>query len=423
MHTGRRYDHRTCSLGFLGLLLFFAAPARAQYSILYDFGSGGNTDAAVPQGSLILSGSTLYGMTQEGGNSGGFGDGTVFSISTSGGSDTILHSFGSGTDGVYPYGSLVMSLSTLYGMTQKGGSNSDGTIFSISTSGGSDTILHSFAGGASDGSSPVGSLILSANGATLYGMTPKGGVHSDGTIFSIPFSGGSINILHSFAGGTLDGSDPSGSLIRSGSILYGMTSQGGSSSAGTVFSLNTSSNTETILYSFGGVADGDGQSPQGSLILSGSTLYGMTQEGGSNGDGTIFSVPTSGGSDTILHSFSTSATDGARPNGSLILSGSTLYGMTADGGSNGDGAIFSFDLNTDTYTDLYSFGSVTDDGLFPNGDPILVGNTLYGMAVAGGTDSDGVIFSLVVPEPSTLFLLSVGALGLLARRRPLGDRA
>ena len=62
------------------------------------------------------------------------------------------------------------------------------------------------------------------------------------------------------------------------------------------------------------------------LTLSGNTLYGTTQYGGANGDGTVFSVPLSGGSPTVLASFNGS--NGNEPLGGLTLSGNTLYGTT-----------------------------------------------------------------------------------------------
>ncbi len=65
----------------------------------------------------------------------------------------------------------------------------------------------------------------------------------------------------------------------------------------------------------------------------------MTGNGGANGDGTIFSIPVTGGTPTTLLSFN--GTNGAHPLGSLTLSGSTLYGMTSSGGANGDGTVFS----------------------------------------------------------------------------------
>ena len=90
----------------------------------------------------------------------------------------VLYSFTGGTtDGQYPYGNgLVGSGATLYGMTYYGGSDADtngyGTIFEVNTLTGKETVLHSFAGGTTDGEYPYGSLTLS--GKILYGMTMKG---------------------------------------------------------------------------------------------------------------------------------------------------------------------------------------------------------------------------------------------------------
>jgi len=53
-----------------------------------------------------------------------------------------------------------------------------------------------------------------------------------------------------------------------------------------------------------------------SLILSGSTLYGMTSGGGSDDAGTIFSIGTNGSNFKLLHSFTNSASDGNSPIGS-----------------------------------------------------------------------------------------------------------
>ena len=125
-----------------------------------------------------------------------------------------------------------------------------------------------------------------------------------------------------------DGASPQGSLIVSGSTLYGMTESGGTHQDGTAFSLAVGGGTPTTLFNFDGT---HGQYPIGDLMLSGSTLYGMAWQGGINGDGTVFSLPAGGGTPTTLYSFD--GTYGASPQGSLILSGSTLYGMTVGGGS------------------------------------------------------------------------------------------
>jgi uncharacterized repeat protein (TIGR03803 family) len=160
------------------------------------------------------------------------------------------------------------------------------------------------------------------------------------TVFKIGIDGTGLSLLHSFTGGPSDGYGPNGSLIQSGSILYGMTQSGGSHSEGTIFKINTDGTGFRLLYSFAGTA-GDGAGPSGSLTKSGSTLYGMTEAGGSYAHGTIFQINTDDTSYRILHSFANTASDGGLPQGSLIRSGPTLYGMTSSGGSNGDGTIFS----------------------------------------------------------------------------------
>src|SRR5579862_4669700 len=74
--------------------------------------------------------------------------------------------------------------------------------------------------------------------------------------------------LHSFSG--TDGAAPSG-LILSWGVLYGTTVVGGIITNGTVFKINTDGTGFTNLYKFTGGTDGI--APQGSLVLSGNTLY------------------------------------------------------------------------------------------------------------------------------------------------------
>ncbi len=150
-------------------------------------------------------------------------------------------------------------------------------------------------------------------------------------------------ILHNFAGGTDDGEYPYDSLVTDGTALYGMTFAGGAGDQGVVFKTNLDGTHYTLLHSFGTVTN-DGSIPEGSLILSGSTLYGMTLGGGTAQAGTVFKINTDGSNYTILHSFldGTVANDGAGPYGSLILSNSTLYGMTEAGGVAGQGTVFKY---------------------------------------------------------------------------------
>ena len=397
-----------------GLLALLAAltPASAS-TILHTFiGSDGSN----PFGSLTLSGAKLYGMAEAGGSS---NSGTLFSMNTDGTGFGLLHTFTGGAgDGSYPHGSLTLSGATLYGMTEGGGSSDNGALFSVNTNGTGYGLLHIFAGGASDGGNPTGSLTLS--GAKLYGMTQGGGSSNRGTLFSMNTDGSGFGLLHTFTGGAGDGRYPRGALTLSGSKLYGMTEAGGSSDGGALFSMNTDGTGYGLLHIFTGGAS-DGSSPLGSLTLSGSKLYGMTAQGGSSGNGTIFSMNTDGTGFGLLHAFTGSASDGRNPFGSLTLSGSMLYGMTSIGGSSGNGTIFSIGTDGTGFGLLESLGVAPADGAVPQlGDLTLSGDssTLYGMTYAGGTANNGVVFSKsIAPEPGTFALFGLGTLLLAARRR------
>src|SRR5882724_11020102 len=117
--------------------------------------------------------------------------------------------------------------------------------------------------------------------------------------------------------------------------------------------------TFTNLYSFTG--GNDGGVPYAGLILSGNTLYGTTASGGSSGNGTVFAVNTDGSVFTDLYSF-TGGNDGGAPRAGLILSGNTLYGTTTGGGSSGYGTVFAVNTDGSVFTNLYSFTGDSDGG-------------------------------------------------------------
>jgi uncharacterized repeat protein (TIGR03803 family) len=161
----------------------------------------------------------------------------------------------------------------------------------------------------------------------------------------------------------------------------------------------------------------DGANPQGGLVLAGNTLYGATAQGGTNGNGMVFRVSTDGSGFTNLYSFSTGAdddfdnltnSDGATPVASLVLSGNILYGTTESGGSSSYGTIFSIRTDGSGFTNLYSFTG-GNDGAFPLGSLLLSGNTLYGTAQQGGYSGNGTIFSIDTGGSNFVSLYSFSA--------------
>ena len=389
----------------LGMSLAANDPARAGFLVLHSF-NGAVSDATGPvYGKLLLSGSQLYGMTNWGGSA---DQGAIFKIGADGSGYAVIHSFAGGSEGGRPTGSLTQSGSTLYGMAGNAGAGgaNDGTIFQIGPDGTGYSVLHTFGGGSGDGASPQDSMTLSPSTPTFYGLTFSGGSANRGTIFQIGTDGSGFGLLHSFLGGSTDGQQPNDSLVQSGSTLYGTCNYGGSSGDGTIFSIHADGTGYTTLHNF---TDADGFYPEASLVLSGSTLYGTTEFSSKSTytGGTVFKMNTDGTGFSLLHTF-TAHGDGSLPTGSLILSGSHLFGTTDSGGSASDGTIFELGTDGTNYNVLHSFSGT--DGEFPQGALTLSGSTLYGMAFEGGSFGGGAIFSLTVavPEPSTLVLAVSG---------------
>ena len=345
----------------------------------------------------------------------GIADVTV-TVSCSAGTESVLYSFSTGTDGASPNAGLITDANgNMYGTTSYGGSGRGAsTVFKLSTSG-SETVLYRFGTNSTrDGANPQAGLIMDANG-NLYGTTLYGGSNGRGTVFKLTpnGSGYSETVLYSFGatnpiGSTTDGANPYASLIMDTyGNLYGTTLYGGNSNNGTVFKLtpNDSGYSETVLYSFGATnpigSTTDGTYPYSSLIMDASgNLYGTTFDGGNNNKGTVFKL-TPSGSETVLYSFGAtnpigSTTDGANPQAGLIMDANgNLYGTTSGGGSKGNGTVFKL-TPSGSETVLYNFGtSSATDGANPRAGLIMDANgNLYGTTYVGGTNNSGTIFKI-----------------------------
>jgi len=259
---------------------------------LYSFTGGLDGTYPVNIGGLTKFGANLYGTTSGGGlgaSCGSPGCGTVFKMSLSG-NEKVLFRFGNyADDAVFPLGEFLKFDGELYG-TSFNNNNADaplGAIFKINKQG-KESVLHLF-GTGTDGADPVGGLI-NVDG-TFYGTTESGGANEYGTVFSIT-PAGVEKVLYSFKGGETDGAGPQTSLIEVDGVLYGTTGNGGSEgvqSTGTVFKI-TLDGQETIIHKFGPVEGPDASVPLGNLIKVGGRLYGTTYGGGANGKGTVFEI-------------------------------------------------------------------------------------------------------------------------------------
>jgi uncharacterized repeat protein (TIGR03803 family) len=378
----------------LGMVATRSAQAQT-YSVLHSFtGAGG--DGAYPTAGLVRDAAgNLYGTTESGG--GGASAGTVFKLDTTG-TETVLHTFAGGpTDGEYPSAPLVAdSAGDLYGTTLGGGTYENGSVFRVRRNGGTEQTLHSFTGSPS-GARPLASLVLDPAG-NLYGTTyfggdvSCGGSFGCGTVFELRAGTGRPRVLHSFGGNTADGFNPVAGLVRDAvGNLYGTTYYGGTSGLGTVFKVDASG-TETVLHNFSGAAT-DGANPAAGLVRDeAGNLYGTTVFGGASDYGVIFDLSTSG-KVTVLHSFS-GVSDGGYPQAGLVRDATGILYGTAGIGSFEFGVVFKLDRAGDL-TVLHNFAGYPADGANPLSGLIrdAAGN-LYGTTNQGGTDNYGTVFKI-----------------------------
>lgn len=232
-------------------------------SILHSFTDNPGTDGEYPSsaGLIMLAGGGLVGASQ-----GGTGNGIVFKLNPAGADKTpwnesIIYSFKGGVDGSGP-GSLFSDRNgVLYGATAGGGTTyicsagtstaGCGTAFKLTppgAGGGSwtETVLYRFKGG-SDGAWPALGFVAK-DGSAIYGTTTIGGISgrcqsfsgtSCGTVFKLSRAAASSaswheSVLHRFD--DADGAYPvAGLVVDRNGALYGATSAGGASDAGTVF--------------------------------------------------------------------------------------------------------------------------------------------------------------------------------------------
>lgn len=322
-------------------------------TILYSFGSNPllPLDGQGPSSGLVFVGSNIYGTTAYGGSnvncgssSAPVGCGTVFELTpaTVGGwTESVVYNFGSGTDGKLPVG-LVFHGGNLYGMTEDGGLHSEGMLFELNPKTLVEQDLYDFpvpTTGGTTGAVPNFGLVADAAG-NLYGTTSQGGTHNNGIAFELTYDTNTKiwtpTDLHDFYY-LVDGAYPSALILDKSGNLYGTTLENGpnNNAEGVAFELlagPTAPWTEKILYTFCSVSTVSQNCTDGSYPSSGLTfdtnynLYGVTQEGGAYGWGTVYQI--------ILNDFALSA-----PVSLTVNQGSTVVGtvLVADiGGFTGN---------------------------------------------------------------------------------------
>jgi uncharacterized repeat protein (TIGR03803 family) len=119
-------------------------------------------------------------------------------------------------------------------------------------------------------------------------------------------------------------------------------------------------------------------------------VFGITAEGGINNTGVIYSVKPNGDDYRVHHDFR--APEGTPQYGNMIVaSNGLMYGLNYNGGLYGQGSIFEYDYVNNTQVVLFNFSQ--EDGAAPQGS-LLEGSdgSLYGTTYRGGMNNFGTLF-------------------------------
>lgn len=309
----------------------------------------------------------------------------------------VIHDFTNGTDGgVPPYTLILDKKGRLLGTANEGGANGAGIIFRMThrKSGWSLAPIYNFSG--TEGQPGWGLTAFKGNfyANALYAEVMGGPCGS-----ALQIKPSQSVLMHTYVM-KQDGC-PTGNLVldRSGNV-YGVTQDGGANGWGSIFELSDSGGswTQTILYSFQGSSDG-GAPYSGLVFDKAGNLYGSATAGGlggcGQGCGTIFelSPSKSGWSYNVIYSFQ-GGNDGGQPTAGLVFDNSgNLYGAAESFGANGGGTVFELSPSGGSW----NFNLLAS--LSGNGGPVVSltldsTGTIYGTNFFDGADGYGSVFKL-----------------------------
>jgi len=323
----------------------------------------GAPDGAYPDSNVIeASDGALYGTTSIGGIK---KVGTVYRVNQDGTGYTVLHRFNDSSDGALPFNHVTEASDGLIYGTTYGSQPTYSTLYRMNKDGSGYSVIHHFDSTA-NGTGAWGGVLESSDG-TLYGTCTGGGTNGLGAVYRISKDGSGFAFIHSFAGGANDGSTPNAELVEAtDGRLYGTTYYGGAANLGTVFGLNKDGTGYCVLRQFTGGA-ADGANPASPLFPGDDgLLYGTTPAVTGGNLGTVYRLATDGTGYTVVRIFSGTTTDGSDPSiAGVIEKAGVLYGTTSKGGSFGKGVIYSLSPNGTGFQIWVNFGAGLDDGWYP----------------------------------------------------------
>lgn len=197
---------------------------------------------------------------------------------------------------------------------------------------------------------------------------------------------------------------PSGGLVAGPNLdnsnlrLYGLSEFGGTGGAGVLYSYEPATNTFVVEADFGkdfgnGVSPTDLSAKVGKgehrIVNVGNSIYGVTADGGSQGYGIVWRwtptavpPPPSPGPELVKIAEFAGTTNGGHPRYGVVTDGTKLYGTCSEGGTNSAGTLWETTLTSGAPTVLHHFFPAdSSSGMGRStGGVAWGGNRLYGLS-------------------------------------------
>lgn len=370
-------------------------------SDFFDFQSGEE-----PYGTLFMASNGIYyGLTSKGGD---FGNGSIYSYDFDTGVHEVVHSFNS-VIGDRPLGGLIeITPGILAGVCSKGGQSNEGTLFTWNYNSGEFNLKSHFKT-ALDGKDHSCKLSYGGNGK-LYGLTRRGGIYDFGVLYSIDPINGHYEVLYNFDSGQ-NGGNPMGhmSLLTSGKFIF-TTTEGGTYSKGTLNLFDPIDDSISTLHNF---SFPDGEKPISFIsIVDSVSVLGMSRFGGQHSGGTVWLYNIQDTAITVLHDFDW--TDGAVPHSGLTKGINGLYyGLTQYGGLQGKGIVYSLDLSDSTINIIHHLNDSISGSRGFSRWSVVNDSILIAMTYSGGSSNTNKIISLNTNNDSIQLLIDFDSTALV----------
>ncbi|MFK7970347.1 MAG: choice-of-anchor tandem repeat GloVer-containing protein, partial [Bacteroidia bacterium] len=357
--------------------LFSYVAATGAYTVLHHFVEPNGEEPALSM--LRASNGKLYGLTQEGGTNAD-DDGTLFEFDLSTNTFSKKHNF---TDEERDIQGRLLEVNPgeLWGLKRD-----KSLIYKYDIASGTvATVFTLQSGSVNTLREPRGSLFMASNGM-LYGMTQYGGTDDEGGIFEYDPVNNAYTTKIEFGGSVAMGKEPFDRLTKAGDRLYGVTRKGGVNNEGTIFEFDPATNSAIKLADFSTL--GIGTPYNGLTLANNGKLYGST-------DLAIYEVDPLQKTTTKHYDFTKYTGVSSRLK---VGFDGKFYGIYGGGGVNRNGLVFSYDVQTSTYDSVYVFpeyrqAEITGSGPIPS-FAMTANGLLYGTTSSGGQNSYGVVYSL-----------------------------